>query len=120
LHLHIEGTIELETMFRFAERNRIALPYPSVEALRAAYRFGQLQDFLDIYYQGMAVLRTEEDYYEMTWAYLKNPSTRMSSMPRSSSTRRPTRAAASLSKRYWTASRGRSRPGATGWALAPG
>ena len=69
LHLHIEGTIEPETMFRFAERNRIALPYPSVEALRAAYRFGRLQDFLDIYYQGMAVLRTEEDYYEMTWAY---------------------------------------------------
>jgi adenine deaminase len=58
-------------MFRFAERNRIALPYPSVDALRAAYRFGQLQDFLDIYYQGMAVLRTEEDYYEMTWAYLE-------------------------------------------------
>ena len=68
LHLHIEGTIEPETMFRFAERNRIALPYPSVEALRAAYRFGRLQDFLDIhllpghrifwisiYYQGMAV-----------------------------------------------------------------
>ena len=71
LHLHIEGTIEPETMFRFAERNRIALPYPSVEALRAAYRFGRLQDFLDIYYQGMAVLRTEEDYYEMTWAYLE-------------------------------------------------
>jgi adenosine deaminase len=71
LHLHIEGTIEPETMFRFAERNRIALPYPSVEALRDAYRFGRLQDFLDIYYQGMAVLRTEEDYYEMTWAYLE-------------------------------------------------
>ena len=71
LHLHIEGTIEPETMFRFAERNRIALPYPSVEAPRAAYRFGRLQDFLDIYYQGMAVLRTEEDYYEMTWAYLE-------------------------------------------------
>ena len=71
LHLHIEGTIEPETMFRFAERNRIALPYRSVEALRAAYRFGRLQDFLDIYYQGMAVLRTEEDYYEMTWAYLE-------------------------------------------------
>jgi hypothetical protein len=120
LHLHIEGTIEPETVFRFAERNRIALPYPSVEALRAAYRFGQLQDFLDIFYQGMAVLRTEEDYYEMTWAYLKNPTTRMSSMPRSSSTRRPTRAAASLSKRCWTVSRGRSRTGATGWASAPG
>jgi Adenosine deaminase len=55
LHLHIEGTIEPETMFRLAERNRIDLPYASVEALRAAYEFGELQDFLDLYYQGMAV-----------------------------------------------------------------
>ena len=75
LHLHIEGTIEPETMFRLAERNRIALPYASVEALRAAYQFGQLQDFLDLYYQGMAVLRTEDDYYEMTWAYLEKART---------------------------------------------
>ncbi len=71
LHLHIEGTIEPETMFRLAERNRIDLPYASVEALRAAYEFGELQDFLDLYYQGMAVLQKEEDYYDMTWAYLE-------------------------------------------------
>jgi adenosine deaminase len=71
LHLHIEGTIEPETMFRLAERNRIDLPYASVEALRAAYEFTELQDFLDLYYQGMAVLQTEEDYYDMTWAYLE-------------------------------------------------
>ena len=71
LHLHIEGTIEPETMFRLAERNRINLPYEGVEALRAAYRFGELQDFLDLYYQGMAVLQKEEDYYDMTWAYLE-------------------------------------------------
>ena len=71
LHLHIEGTIEPETMFRFAERNGIALPYASVEALRAAYDFGELQDFLDLYYQGMRVLQTEGDFYEMTWAYLE-------------------------------------------------
>jgi len=71
LHLHIEGTIEPETMFRFAERNGIALPYTSVEALRAAYDFGELQDFLNLYYQGMRVLQTEEDFYEMTWAYLE-------------------------------------------------
>jgi len=71
LHLHIEGTIEPETMFRFTERNGIALPYASVEALRAAYDFGELQDFLDLYYQGMRVLQTEDDYYEMTWAYLE-------------------------------------------------
>ena len=71
LHLHIEGTIEPETMFRLAERNHIYLPYEGVEALRAAYRFGELQDFLDLYYQGMAVLQKEEDYYDMTWAYLE-------------------------------------------------
>ena len=71
LHLQIEGTIEPETMFRLAERNRINLPYEGVEALRAAYRFGELQDFLDLYYQGMAVLQKEEDYYDMTWAYLE-------------------------------------------------
>ena len=71
LHLHIEGTIEPETMFRLAERNRINLPYEGVEALRAAYQFGELQDFLDLYYQGMAVLQKEEDYYDMTWAYLE-------------------------------------------------
>jgi adenosine deaminase len=56
LHLHIEGTIEPETRFWLAERNRIDLPYASVEALRAANEFGELQDFLDLYHQGMAVL----------------------------------------------------------------
>ncbi len=71
LHLHIEGTIEPETMFRLAERNRIDLPYASVGALRAAYEFRELQDFLDLYYQGMAVLQTEDDYYDITWAYLE-------------------------------------------------
>jgi adenosine deaminase len=75
LHLHIEGTIEPETMLRLAERNRVALPYGSVEALRAAYQFGELQDFLDLYYQGMAVLQTEEDYFDMTWAYLEKART---------------------------------------------
>ena len=71
LHLHIEGTIEPETMFRLAGRNGIDLPYDSVEALRAAYDFGNLQDFLKLYYQGMTVLQTEEDFYDITWAYLE-------------------------------------------------
>ena len=71
LHLHIEGTIEPETMFRLAGRNGIDLPYNSVEALRAAYDFGNLQDFLKLYYQGMTVLQTEEDFYDITWAYLE-------------------------------------------------
>lgn len=71
LHLHIEGTIEPEMMFRLAERNHIDLPFSSVEQLRAAYDFRKLQDFLDLYYQDMAVLRTEQDYYDITWAYLE-------------------------------------------------
>lgn len=70
LHVHIEGTIEPEMLLLLAARNGIGLPYPSVESLRAAYRFEKLQDFLDLYYQGMGVLRTEADFYDITWAYL--------------------------------------------------
>ncbi len=71
LHLHIEGTFEPELMFELAERNGIKLPYESVDALHKAYDFNQLQDFLDIYYQGMNVLQTEQDFYDLTWAYLE-------------------------------------------------
>ncbi len=71
LHLHIEGTFEPELMFQLAERNGITLPYESVDALRKAYDFSNLQDFLDIYYQGMNVLRTEQDFYDLTMAYLR-------------------------------------------------
>ena len=71
LHLHIEGTFEPELMFKLAERNDITLPFESVEALHKAYDFSDLQDFLDIYYQGMNVLRTEKDFYDLTWAYLE-------------------------------------------------
>jgi adenosine deaminase len=70
LHCHIEGTLEPELMFALAERNGVALPYDTVESLRAAYRFDHLQDFLDIYYKGMDVLRTEQDFYDLAWAYL--------------------------------------------------
>jgi len=70
LHLHIEGTFEPELMFEIAARNGIQLPYASVEALHKAYDFSELQDFLDIYYQGMNVLLTEQDYFDLTWAYL--------------------------------------------------
>ncbi len=69
LHLHIEGTLEPELMFDLARRNRIALPYASVEELRAAYRFARLQDFLDIYYAGADVLRTEQDFFDLATAY---------------------------------------------------
>ena len=71
LHLHIEGTLEPEMMFTLALRNGIKLPYPSVEALRAAYNFGNLQDFLDLYYQGTGVLRERRDFYDLTWAYME-------------------------------------------------
>ena len=71
LHLHIEGTLEPELTFALAARNGVSLSYPSVEALRAAYDFGNLQDFLDLYYQGMQVLVTEQDFYELTRAYLE-------------------------------------------------
>lgn len=71
LHLHIEGTLEPELMFALAARNEVALPYGSVDELRAAYDFGNLQDFLDLYYQGTAVLQTERDFYDLTYAYLE-------------------------------------------------
>jgi adenosine deaminase len=70
LHLHIEGTFEPELIFAFAERNRVRLPYASVDALRRAYAFTDLQSFLDLYYAGMAVLRTEADFAELANAYL--------------------------------------------------
>ncbi len=69
LHLHIEGTLEPELMFELAQRNGIDIPFKSVEEVRAAYDFGNLQDFLDIYYQGMNVLQTEQDFYDLTMAY---------------------------------------------------
>ena len=71
LHLHIEGSLEPELMFALAERNGITLPYADIEAVREAYQFGNLQEFLDLYYQGMSVLQTEADFYDLTWAYLK-------------------------------------------------
>ncbi|WP_077148400.1 adenosine deaminase [Sphingopyxis sp. KK2] len=70
LHLHIEGSLEPELMFELAQRNGIAIPFASVDEVRAAYAFSNLQDFLDIYYQGMAVLLTERDFYDLTAAYL--------------------------------------------------
>lgn len=69
LHLHIEGSLEPEQMFGLARRNRIAIPFKSVEELRGAYSFSRLQDFLDIYYQGADVLRTEEDFRDLALAY---------------------------------------------------
>lgn len=70
LHMHLEGSIEPELTFALAERNKVKLTYPSVEALRAAYRFADLQSFLEVYYAGTSVLLTEQDFYDLAWAYL--------------------------------------------------
>ncbi|WP_373388399.1 adenosine deaminase [Pseudomonas alcaligenes] len=70
LHLHLEGSLEPELLFALAERNKIALPWADVDSLRGAYAFNNLQEFLDLYYQGANVLRTEQDFYDLTWAYL--------------------------------------------------
>ena len=69
LHLHIEGSLEPELMFTLAERNNIKIPYSSVEDVRAAYQFTDLQSFLDVYYLGMSVLLHEQDFYDLTMAY---------------------------------------------------
>lgn len=71
LHLHLEGSLEPELMFALAKRNNVKLAFETVEQVRAAYAFNNLQDFLDIYYQGAQVLQTEQDFYDLTWAYLK-------------------------------------------------
>ena len=70
LHIHIEGSIEPELMFKLAGRNRLELLYESVTNLREAYQFNNLQEFLDLYYDGNSVLREEEDFYDMTCEYL--------------------------------------------------
>lgn len=71
LHLHIEGTLEPGLMFEIAKRNGVRLGYKSIRELRAAYHFENLQDFLDIYYEGAEVLVEEQDFYDLTWAYLE-------------------------------------------------
>ena len=71
LHLHIEGSLEPEQMFELARRNRVAIPFDGVEAVRAAYDFSNLQDFLDIYYAGAEVLRTEQDFHDLAVAYFR-------------------------------------------------
>ena len=71
LHIHIEGSLEPELIFELARHNQVTLPYASVEALRAAYAFTNLQSFLDLYYAGASVLITEDDFEAMAWAYFQ-------------------------------------------------
>jgi adenine deaminase len=70
LHLHIEGSLEPELMFELAQRNNVIIPFSSPDEVRAAYQFEDLQSFLDIYYQGANVLIKEQDFFDLTWAYL--------------------------------------------------
>ncbi len=71
LHIHLEGSLEPEMLFNLAQRNNVNLKYTSIEDLRNAYKFNNLQEFLDLYYQGMAVLQTEQDFFDLTYAYLQ-------------------------------------------------
>lgn len=71
LHLHIEGTLEPQMMFDLAQRNHLSLPFASVADVQQSYHFSNLQSFLDLYYQGANVLRTDQDFYDLTWAYLQ-------------------------------------------------
>ena len=75
LHVHLEGTMEPELIFRLAKRNDIALPYPDLSHLKAAYKFDHLADFLSVYYQGTKVIRTSRDFYDITLAYLQRAAT---------------------------------------------
>ena len=70
LHLHIEGSLEPELMFELSERNKIEIPFKSIDEIRAAYNFNDLQSFLDIYYQGSNVLIKQQDFFDLTWAYM--------------------------------------------------
>lgn len=70
LHMHIEGSLEPAMMMHLAKRNGIDLPYPDIKSIAKAYNFNCLQDFLNLYYQGMSVLLTSQDFYDLTWAYL--------------------------------------------------
>ncbi len=70
LHIHIEGSLEPEMMLQLAERNQVSLPYKDINEVNYAYNFNCLQDFLDLYYKGMSVLQTEQDFHDLTWAYL--------------------------------------------------
>ncbi len=70
LHLHIEGSLEPKLMFELAKKNNVTIPYATVEEVQEAYDFTYLQSFLDIYYAGVKVLITQDDFYDLTWAYV--------------------------------------------------
>ena len=70
LHMHIEGSLEPEQMFALAKRNNVQIPFKSIEDVKKAYNFSNLESFLKIYYEGAKVLINEEDFFDLTWAYV--------------------------------------------------
>lgn len=102
LHLHIEGSLEPEMLFELAQRNTVDIPFKTIDEVRKAYNFSNLQDFLDIYYQGMGVLQTRQDFYDLTWAYLEKCAAQNVMHTEIFLIRRGTQAAAFLLKRFWT------------------
>jgi adenosine deaminase len=97
LHLHIEGTLEPEMVLRLAKKNGVDLPYATADELKRLYNFKDLQSFLDLYYQATAVLQTEQDFFDLTWAYMQR------CQPRFSSTRKAIRVAVFRFPWSWTA-----------------
>jgi len=91
LHLHIEGTLEPELMFELAERNNVELPFATVEEVREAYEFSDLQSFLDIYYAGAGVLLHVSDFFDLTLAYIERVQKQMCGMLKSFLIRKHTR-----------------------------
>ena len=119
LHVHIEGTLEPEMMFDLARRNGVALPYASVEEIRGAYDFADLQSFLDLYYEGMRVLLHERDFYDLTLAYLEKAAGQGVRHAEIFFDPQATRIAASLSRRRSQASATPSWRESGVWASPP-
>ena len=110
LHLHLEGTLEPETVLELARRNKVELPYADLEDLRGRYEFTDLQSFLDLIYANLTVLQTEEDFSDLVTAYVARRPPAAYVTSKRSSTRSPTSPAASRFSGSWTGWRRASRP----------
>ena len=110
MHLHLEGTLEPETVLELARRNKVELPYADLEDLRGRYEFTDLQSFLDLLYANLTVLQTEEDFSDLVTAYVAEAPAAAYVTSKRSSTRSPTPPAASRSSRSWTGWRRASPP----------
>jgi hypothetical protein len=110
LHLHLEGTLEPETVLELARRNMVELPYADLEDLRGRYEFTDLQSFLDLLYTNLTVLQTEDDFSDLVTAYVARAPPAAYATPKRSSTRNPTSPAASRSSGSWTGLRQASPP----------